>query len=226
MPDESKRADALARLMEASSHGKWRAGEADTLMAAFGDTFNLFSSGRFALERANLTEAQIALIMSVSAAARRCAVERLGVRPCLGEENTRAALARAIFIGARGERFALVRMDRQLRLIDWQILSEGTLGEIVLQGEKLYESVALSDAACVMFCHNHPGGSAAFSGADVKSTKAFSDELRRLGVPMYDHLLVAGREVVSMRLSGLIPEAFSDPAPKTRRGGGPAAAPQ
>ena len=201
----------LGRLMEASSHGNWPAEDAVRLMKLFGSTGNLFSSGQFALSQAKLSDAQMTLIMTVNAAARRCAIERLGPSPFLGDAKTLEALARAIFIGARGERFAVICADRRMRLIEWTILSEGTADEIILQGEKLYERVALSDAAAVVFCHNHPGGSTSFSAADIESTRVFGTGLQRLGVALTDHLLIADGQVISMRRSGLPAACFSDP---------------
>ena len=62
------------------------------------------------------------------------------------------------------------------------------------------------DEACRegILCHNHPKGTAAFSDADLDATRSVRAGLGVLGVVLSDHLLVAGREVISMKKLGLM----------------------
>ena len=150
--------------------------------------------------------------MTVSAAAGRCALQRLGPNPRLDDTETAAAFVRAIYVGVRGERFSLILTDDRLGLLEWKVLSEGTAGEIVLQSARVLEAVALSDARCVIFCHNHPGGTPRFSRPDVTTTENLCRALSRIGVCVYDHLLLAGSQVVSMKEENLLPGVFSRPS--------------
>ena len=63
-----------------------------------------------------------------------------------------------------------------------------------------------SGARAMLIGHNHPGGSAHFSWADVNATLEIIDVLAGAGIPLLDHILVANGEGISMRASG----AFDD----------------
>ncbi len=54
----------------------------------------------------------------------------------------------------------------------------------------------------VILMHNHNNGNANPSKADVFSTKAIKEVLQKLGIIVVDHVIVAGKQVVSLFNSG------------------------
>ena len=204
--------DVLANLLFAASHGRQGGEMAERLMKCFGSFRNVFAADRHALEKNGLTEAQAALILSMRPIARRCAAARFGRHPDLSDRRTLEDYIRALYVGARNEQFILLCMNRQERLIEARPLAEGTLRGIRMQVRTLMESVVHTGADCVIFCHNHPGGQAAFSRADIQSTRIFWAQLKTIGVPLLDHILYADDAVVSMRESCHLDETFFFPA--------------
>ena len=59
-------------------------------------------------------------------------------------------------------------------------------------------------ASAVILAHNHPGGTRRPSLADVECTKEALSALLALRIPMLDHLIAAGGEIVSLRETGWI----------------------
>ena len=66
------------------------------------------------------------------------------------------------------------------------------------------EAVLRHNAHSVVLCHNHPGGSPVPSHQDVEVTRQLAALLSSLGVAMADHIIVSGREALSMAGCGLI----------------------
>ena len=208
--------DVLANLLSAASHGRQGAEEAERLMKRFGSFANVFAAGRRTLEKCGLSDPQAALILAMRPVARRCAAARFGRSPDLSDRETLEDYIRALYVGVRNERFVVLCLDREKRLIEARALVEGTLRGIRIQSRALIGCVVHSGASGVIFCHNHPGGRVAFSRADVCSTRVFWSQLNALGVTLIDHMLYAGGDVVSMREACRLNETFFFP-PESRQ---------
>lgn len=214
--------DKLANLLFMASYGRQGAETAERLMKRFGSFANVFAAGRGALERCGLTESQAALILSLRFMARRCALERFGRSPDLGSRGALEEYIRALYVGVRNERFILLCLNGQDRLIESRTLADGTLRGLRVHPRTLFESVVQTGASRVVFCHNHPGGKVAFSHADIRSTRVFWAQLNAIGVTLVDHMLCAGEVVVSMRETCRLDGTFYLPprpqAPSARPG--------
>ena len=64
-------------------------------------------------------------------------------------------------------------------------------------------AIELNAAACCLV-HNHPTGSATPSAADIEMTRRVVEAGRALSIPVHDHFLAAGEDVISFRTQGLI----------------------
>ena len=60
------------------------------------------------------------------------------------------------------------------------------------------------NAAAVIFAHNHPSGLAEPSRADELLTKTLKSALALVDVRVLDHLIVAGRDILSFSECGLL----------------------
>lgn len=203
--------DLLANLLYATSYGRQGEEMAHRLIRHFGSLKHVLGSDKAALTRLGLSEAQAALLLAVHPVARRCALAELDSSPDLSDPRTLREYVRALFIGACNERFIVISLDRKGRLMDARTVSEGTMREIPLLPRTLLSCVMRSDAASVIFTHNHPGGQARFSSADIRSTRIFANYLRSTGIALWDHVLYADGEIVSMRQTCRVPEIFAEP---------------
>ncbi len=52
--------------------------------------------------------------------------------------------------------------------------------------------------------HNHPSGDPSPSRADIDITRAIAEAGKRMGITVYDHLIVGATGHVSLRAQGLI----------------------
>jgi DNA repair protein RadC len=62
----------------------------------------------------------------------------------------------------------------------------------------IVESALRHKAAVVILSHNHPGGSAEPSLADIDITKKLAKALEIISVKVMDHIIVAGEKYLSM----------------------------
>jgi len=62
----------------------------------------------------------------------------------------------------------------------------------------------LNNANSVLLVHNHPSGMAKESAADLKLTKRISGVAKEMGIPVEDHIIIAGDSFVSFRNKGLL----------------------
>ena len=84
-----------------------------------------------------------------------------------------------------------------------QISSGGSNATIVEPAEVLRQAV-INKANSIILVHNHPSGICKASTADISLTKRLSESGKLLGIPIDDHVIIAGYKFVSMRSEGLI----------------------
>ena len=58
----------------------------------------------------------------------------------------------------------------------------------------MFRLAILESAAAVLCAHNHPSGNPEPSEADVVVTRQLADAGRIVGIPLRDHLIIAGAE--------------------------------
>lgn len=106
------------------------------------------------------------------------------------------------FFGARNELSFLACFDSKLKLLGVRKISEGGPNETNI-GPRQIATAALSyNASAVVLAHNHPSGLASPSDDDISTTRYLFQVLRGLGIVLYDHVILADDDMVSMRDSG------------------------
>ncbi len=74
---------------------------------------------------------------------------------------------------------------------------------------KKIESTALKNhAANIVLIHNHPGGAALASAADVAATRRTANALKELGLQLIDHIIVNEECSYSMRAAHMLPDIW------------------
>ena len=109
----------------------------------------------------------------------------------------RAALGQYLcdlYRAAGDERVLLLLFDRRGRHIGTVPLGVGSVTEAEISLRRMAESALFAGAATAVLAHNHPFGTAAPSGEDRQATAVVSAALSTLGVTLYCHYIVAGRE--------------------------------
>ncbi|HEX6982316.1 MAG TPA: DNA repair protein RadC [Balneolaceae bacterium] len=84
-----------------------------------------------------------------------------------------------------------------------RISSGGSTATIVDPAEVLRQAV-LNQANSILLLHNHPSGNKKESRADIRLTKRIAESGKLLGIPVDDHIIIAGDGFTSFRGKGLI----------------------
>ncbi len=107
------------------------------------------------------------------------------------------------------EVFRIIYLDNQSRIIDTEILFEGTLNETHIYPREIQERAIKHNAHQLIFVHNHPSGDPMPSHNDEKITRdmVFIGKVLQIGV--LDHIIIGENRYFSFAGSGLI-EKYGD----------------
>lgn len=102
------------------------------------------------------------------------------------------------------EVFACIWLDAQHHVIKAEELFRGTLTQTSVYPREVVKAALASNAAAVIFAHNHPSGVAQPSQADELLTRNLKDALALVDVKVLDHFIVAGSQALSFAERGLL----------------------
>lgn len=105
---------------------------------------------------------------------------------------------RALLTGLRKERFYVICVSTQMKVLGQRIIAEGDLSEVMAYPRLVVETALNQNAYGVILCHNHPGGEALPSIGDVDVTRDLEALLAKLGIGLMDHIIVADGRTYSM----------------------------
>ncbi|MEO2107160.1 MAG: JAB domain-containing protein [Actinomycetota bacterium] len=105
------------------------------------------------------------------------------------------------------ERCALLALDTKHRLIELVVVSVGTVNRTYMSAREVYRDALLLGASAIVLGHNHPSGELTPSADDLRVTKNLTAVGEELGVPLLDHLIVAGEQWISLTRRSLTQEA-------------------
>lgn len=109
------------------------------------------------------------------------------------------------FHGEHGELLYEACLDAKGKLL--RCVAAGTGADAVsLNLRRIVEIAFQCNASVVLLAHNHPSGVAVPSADDCQSTRLAWDALRRVGIRLADHIIVAENDFVSLREDGLLPK--------------------
>lgn len=102
------------------------------------------------------------------------------------------------------EAFAVLFLDGQHSLIEFAVLFEGTLTQVMVHPRELVRHALKVNASAVILAHNHPSGNPEPSRQDELLTAHLKEALNLVDVRILDHLVVGRLNVVSMAERGLV----------------------
>lgn len=101
------------------------------------------------------------------------------------------------------EVFAVMLLDSQHKLIDYQELFFGTINAAAVYPREVVKAVLAENAAAVIFAHNHPSGEIEPSQADIAITNRLKNALALIDVSVLDHIII-GETATSFAERGLL----------------------
>lgn len=110
------------------------------------------------------------------------------------------------FLNDTMERVILVCLDTSGKIVYSDTIATGQLDRVQLVPVDVLRRCLRADAAKAILAHNHPNGICIPSREDKASTALFFDELAHVGVELFDHIIVAGNDVYSMKEHNMFPK--------------------
>jgi DNA repair protein RadC len=106
--------------------------------------------------------------------------------------------------GLKDERFCVIYLNTQNRVIGMETIQEGIVNQAVVYPRKVLENALKRKASAIILVHNHPSGHVKPSDADVRLTKMIQDTAKILDIIVHDHIIIGENAVFSFREEGVI----------------------
>ena len=201
-PESLATEECLALLLRRGC-GRAAPGWAERLLARFGSLPELLGAPEAELRRQ--APAAVALDIALLHDLQRRALQApLRRRAALAGLGLVSDYLRVVLAAEPREQFRVLFLDKGLRLIRDEAMGHGTVDHAPAYPREVLRRALELNAAGVVLAHNHPGGDATPSAADIELTRQVSAAALVLRIAVYDHLLVAGELVVSFRRLGLL----------------------
>ena len=102
------------------------------------------------------------------------------------------------------EEFYVLVLDAHNGLREEIRLTSGTLNASLVHPREVFKVAIDHRAAAVIVVHNHPSGNLEPSREDIEITRQLADAGKIIGIPLHDHVIVAGGGFTSLAERGLI----------------------
>jgi DNA repair protein RadC len=135
--------------------------------------------------------------------ARRIQVAALGDEIQITSPETAAAFFGPKLRHLTKEVFMVGFLNNKKVLIGFQQISKGGSTATIVEPSEVMRQAILNQANSILLLHNHPSGNAKASTADIQLTKRIAESGKLLGIPVDDHVIIAGYEFVSLRAERL-----------------------
>lgn len=174
-------------------------------MGGFGGISGLLHASMADLARIKgLGPAKRAELVAVLELARRALAQQLREREVFDSPDAVGHYLQLQLAAKGHEVFAVLFLDSQHRLIALEELFRGTLTQTSVYPREVVKRALQTNAAAVVFAHNHPSGVAEPSRADEFLTQTLKSALALVDVRVLDHLVVGRTDVVSFAERGLL----------------------
>lgn len=181
--------DAIA----ASDHLLARFGTVQRILASDEDTLLGLGVEQSVASQIALTRALLRHVLKAPLLDRPLVANLAAVRDYLSHEIGHASV----------ETLHVLFLDSGNRLID-ELAQRGEVDHVHISIRAIVQRALLVGAAGLILAHNHPSGDNAASKADRDVTRALARALSPLGIKLFDHLIIAGPVIRSLRAEGVI----------------------
>ena len=133
---------------------------------------------------------------------------RLRTRPVLSSPDSVKSFLRLQSQGLGHEVFAVMYLDSQSHLIEYERLFRGTLTHTAVHPREVARQALAFNAAAVILHHNHPSASCRPSLADIEMTHSLCAALRLVDVRVLDHVITSADAAFSMAEARMLDQAW------------------
>ncbi len=198
-------AELLAIFIQTGTAGNSAIQVARDALAEFGSLGALLSAERGAFCAAKgLGDARYCVLQAALEVSRRNVFETVMQGDVLSSpEHVRHYLSLHL-TGLGHEVFSGLFLDNRHRVIEYRELFRGTIDSAAVYPREVVKRCLSTNAAAVIFAHNHPSGVAEPSDTDVRLTRKLVDALALIDVRVLDHLIIGQGVQTSLAERGLM----------------------
>ena len=135
---------------------------------------------------------------------RRVASEPDGDRPTVRSPADVAALLGPRLRDLDREEFWVLHLNTAGQVTYRERASQGGLSASIVEPRLVFRSALVQGAAAVICAHNHPSGNPEPSADDLAVTRQLVEAGRVVGIPVRDHVIVAGDGYTSLAERGAV----------------------
>lgn len=178
---------------------------AKQLLRDFNSFGGVLAAGEEQLGRyTRINDRTTAHFKAVREAARRMLREEIADRPVISSWTKLIDYCRASMADERTERFRILFLDRKNMLIADEIQQRGTVDHTPVYPREVIKRALELGATALILVHNHPSGDPTPSRADIEMTHEVRDAADKLGIAVYDHVIVGKGTASSFKALGLL----------------------
>ncbi|MDA3139782.1 RadC family protein [Vibrio metschnikovii] len=204
-PQALSDAELLAIFLRTGTPGMNVLELADFLLRQSGSLRALFSASKeqFCAHK-GLGEAKFVQLQAVLEMTQRYLAETLKRGDALTSPQQTKLYLTSVLRDRHREAFYILFLDNQHRVIQDEILFEGTIDAASVYPREVVKRALQLNAAALILAHNHPSGIAEPSQADRRITQRLVDALQLVDIRVLDHFVIGDGEVVSFAERGWI----------------------
>ncbi|EKO3796544.1 DNA repair protein RadC [Vibrio metschnikovii] len=204
-PQALSDAELLAIFLRTGTPGMNVLELADCLLRQAGSLRALFSASKdqFCAHK-GLGEAKFVQLQAVLEMTQRYLAETLKRGDALTSPQQTKLYLTSVLRDRQREAFYILFLDNQHRVIQGEVLFEGTIDAASIYPREVVKRALQLNAAALILAHNHPSGIAEPSQADRRITQRLVDALQLVDIRVLDHFVIGDGEVVSFAERGWI----------------------
>ena len=104
----------------------------------------------------------------------------------------------------------IINLDSKMHPLSFNLSSMGGMNYAPVDPANIFKSAILTNASNVIILHVHPSGDYTPSRADIEVTQRVALSGAVMGIPLQDHIIVAGGTGNTLSLKNEMPELFRD----------------
>lgn len=108
------------------------------------------------------------------------------------------------------EVFGIINLDTKGKVLNFNIVSVGTLNSSAAHPRETLKTAILSNSASFIAIHNHPSGFPSPSPEDLLTTQRLYEAGELIGIEMLDHIIVAENKIFSFAENNLLGKTFKE----------------
>ena len=175
------------------------------LLRAYGSLHNTSQRALKELMRvAGIGPAKAVQLVAAFEIGRRVESQRGGERVQVTSPEDVAAVYGPLMRDLKREIFKVVLLNTANVIVGDYTVSEGGLAASIVEPRAVFQRAILENAAALICLHNHPSGNPEPSREDIRITRQLVEAGKLMGVPVHDHLIIAGAGYTSLAERGLM----------------------